>query len=318
MATKTFKIAIRARVNYLKEIREGNPVWFRTLIQRMCFIAPRPLRPIPSAPPGARAMPWNSSRAARKAHQVSYAEWKDNFKTTRPIVYWLTETLPAYYYGIAEKASDMWYDVENVIDNVLVQRADRWKTGLKRTEFDSADELMLRVNFMQYVDYVESTFAHRYIRSQVGKHRNENSDEEKKWTKISNAANRYPWLHFKRYTNKEYALRHLHQSFDDDDYLDHEEIRRLGMVLCLYIWWTQVRPNRGDSEEVSGLLQFRESMRVKYGTKDNMWTFSVLSKEDKEEYRAIMQRDTDLSEEWMREDTDMLVKLVKNRQNLWY
>jgi hypothetical protein len=254
------------------------------------------------------------------AHQQTYKEWKEEFKTNRPITYWLTEILPKYYSFLLDKVDDKWYDVKDKLGNFLIHRADRWKTGVSRWDYETADELMLQVNFEQYVEFVESVYSHRYINTMV--HRNRKADpggvEEKKWVKIDKAADRYPWLHWKKYRNSEYALQYLHlqMAIPHDDYTPRDEIQRLCRAMCLYVWWTQVRPNRGSSEEKSGLKAFRDRITAQYGEEDK-WSYSALTKEQQEEYSKLMHADDDLERKWLNEDTDMLVLLVKERLNLW-
>jgi hypothetical protein len=312
---------MQARFDYLKELRTNNPVWFRCLIQTVLMVPKRPLRPIPHRPTPTNIRNYANNRAARMAHQQTYKEWKENFKTNRPITYWLTETMPKYYAVLLDKIDDKWYDVKDKLGNFLIHRSDRWKTGVSRWDYESADELMLQVNFEQYVEFVETVFAHRYIRTMV--HRNRKADpdgeEEKKWVKIDKAAGRYPLLRWKKYRNKEYALQYLHQqmAIPHDGYTPADEIRRLCRAMCLYVWWTQVRPNRGESEERSGLKAFRDRMTAKHGDKEMAWTYSSLTKEEQDEYGKLMNADDDLEQKWLDEDTDMLVLLVKERRNLW-
>ena len=309
--------ALRKRLAMVKQVRNANPVWVRTLIQRICFVPARPIR-IGMA---ASQMPYPQGRALRKAHQESYREWKDNFRANRPIVFWLTETLPAFVSDVIENIDDKWFDFTDFCDNYFIQRADRFQTGLKRWEHESADELMLQTNFKQFEDFVETVFAARYIRTMVLRERKAepSGEDAMPWEKLEKKVRRYPLLRFKKYRNREYALQYLHEqmSLRSDEYDGADEIRRLGCVFSTYIWWTQVRPNRGESEEGSGLQLVRENMTAQYGEEER-WSFSQLTLEEQNEYRRLMQVDTELEKEWADEDTAMLVRLVKERQNLWY
>jgi hypothetical protein len=316
----TVSPVIQARIDYLKELRTNNPVWFRCLIQTVLMVPRRPLRPVPHRPTPTTIRNYAANRAARMTHQKSYTEWKEEFKTNRPITYWLTETMPKYYSVLLDKLGEGWYEVKDKLGNFLIHRSDRWKTGISRWDYESADELMLQVNFEQYVEFVETVLAHRYINTMV--HRNHkiapDGEESKKWIKIDKAADRYPWLHFKKYRNKEYALQyfHLQMAIPRDDYTPDDEIQRLCRAMCLYVWWTQVRPNRGTADEKSGLRAFRDRITAQYGDNE-VWSYSKLTKDEQDEYRKLMNADDDLERKWLNEDTDMLVLLVKERLNLW-
>lgn len=318
MATTSIKVspAVSQRLAYFKDIRT-KPMWLRTLIQRICFVPERPMRPFT---PG-QAVPYAAGRAARQSHQQLYKEWKENFQSKRPIVFWLTETLPRKYTHVVEAIENVWDDVTSIIDNIFVQRADRFTTGLKRWEFETADESMLYANFHQFELYVETVYSLRYIRSQLHRARKieENPQEIAKWEKINKQAKRYPLIHWKKYRNKEYALQYMHMQLDMpiDEYDGADEIRRTAMILAMYVWWTQVRPNRGESGDASGLNAFRAAMCEHYGDQES-WTWSKLTADEQEEYRKMMVADDELEKEWLAEDTEMLVKLVKERQNIWY
>jgi hypothetical protein len=308
---------IKQRFNELR-LFLARPLLIRSAIQRLLLVPPRPVRTVRGV---ARAIPYAvyaQNKAARRAETEKYLEWKEKFSTTRPILYWFTERLPTYYGKAVDYVEDKWYSVTNTLDNYFIQRADVFFTGIKRTDFDTADELMLAANFNQLELYIESVYATRYIRSQMHTYRNKDDAEFKKWDKINKIADRYPLLHFKKYRNKEYALKYIHSQIDSpiDVYDGPDEFRRYARIMSLYVWWTSVRPSRGSAYDVSGLEAYKTALNEKYG--EFAWSFSILDKEEQEKYRELMHDAEALSDLWDQEDTEMLVLLVKERQNIWY
>ena len=84
----------------------------------------------------------------------------------------------------------------------------------------------------------------------------------------------------------------------------------------LYLWWTQTYRNRPDPYEVSGWTAYCERMRT-----DNPGSFmaSINTKkpEDKKEsYRAhkLLHK---IEAQYEKEDTEMMIRLIKIRQSLW-
>lgn len=288
---------------------DGDPRPVAAFIQRICGIAPRPERTLPAAQ-------W-SNRAARLAHRTASDEWHAKFLKKRPIVYFLTERLPILVERTKANIATAWYQTQGTTHNFFIGRSDKFNTGCKRWEYQDASESMLTANFNQFVDLIEWTCAHRYVSGQVLECRRSNGLEEEhiKWTKVKRDIKRYELLHLKKFRSTEYALEYLHTRMELKGYDDGDDDRRdaLTTKFVLYIWWTVVRPNRGDPRKVSGLEDKMAALTAKHGS----WTWTTLNAEDQTEYRNTMIAEQELQVKWDKEDTDMLVMLIKERHNIW-
>ena len=84
----------------------------------------------------------------------------------------------------------------------------------------------------------------------------------------------------------------------------------------LYIWWTTVYHNRPDPMDASGWSDHCEAMRLKFPGS----FFSSLNSKDPEDKKAsdkahkLMQK---IEKAYEKEDTEMLIRLIKARDSLW-
>ena len=84
----------------------------------------------------------------------------------------------------------------------------------------------------------------------------------------------------------------------------------------LYIWWTTVYQNRPDPMDASGWSDYCEAMRVKY---PGSFFSSVNSKdpEDKKASDKAHKLMCKIEKAYDKEDTEMLIRLIKARDSLW-
>jgi hypothetical protein len=83
----------------------------------------------------------------------------------------------------------------------------------------------------------------------------------------------------------------------------------------LYTWWTTVYPARPDPHDASGWSAYCEAARVANGGK---WSFgsdkSPELKEMSDKSHALLQ---EIEAAYEKEDTDMMIRLIKARDSLW-
>jgi hypothetical protein len=86
-------------------------------------------------------------------------------------------------------------------------------------------------------------------------------------------------------------------------------------ILALYTWWTEVYPNRPDAYDASGWTEYCEASRLSNGGKIN-WSSDKspeLKKQSSKAHKALQKLEAD----YEKEDTDMMIRLIKVRHGLW-
>ena len=86
-------------------------------------------------------------------------------------------------------------------------------------------------------------------------------------------------------------------------------------ILALYKWWTEVYPNRPDAYDASGWTDYCEASRLSNGGKIN-WSSDkspALKKQSSKAHKELQK----LEAAYEKEDTDMMIRLIKVRHGLW-
>ena len=86
-------------------------------------------------------------------------------------------------------------------------------------------------------------------------------------------------------------------------------------ILALYTWWTEVYPNRPDAYDASGWTEYCEASRLSNGGKIN-WSSDkspALKKQSSKAHKALQKLEAD----YEKEDTEMMIRLIKVRHGLW-
>ena len=86
-------------------------------------------------------------------------------------------------------------------------------------------------------------------------------------------------------------------------------------ILALYKWWTEVYPNRPDAYDASGWTDYCEASRLSNGGKIN-WSSDkspALKKQSSKAHKALQKLEAD----YEKEDTEMMIRLIKVRHGLW-
>jgi hypothetical protein len=85
-------------------------------------------------------------------------------------------------------------------------------------------------------------------------------------------------------------------------------------IYDLYIWWKDVRPNRPDVYDASGWTAYCDKREAGRG---DLGFFEYKDDEDRSESRAIHKVLTKMEQDNETEDTQMLIRLIKIRRELW-
>lgn len=207
--------------------------------------------------------------------------WRDNAKKKNPLRYWAAEELLGYLQDFVNLPMDIYYTIEVYIHNRFIDKTHCLKTGLKAGEYYDLDYRILHGLFNELVELVELDFANRAIWD----------DEKKKKYKfvkgrcVEAGIDYLNWASSLRY-NKDYGLTEGDKGYNE---LTPQAIAAQ-KTFELYRWWKNIRPNRINPHDL-----FSEE-------KDGKYYFRKIGK---------------LEDSYDKEDTKMLIKLIKIRGSLW-
>ena len=220
-------------------------------------------------------------RGTEKPFALGLKEWEvwhNESKQKHPFRYYLAENGLKTLQNIIYFPYDVYHTIEVYIRNRYIDRTHLIKTGLKPGEYYEFDTKILHGLFNELVDYVETEISHTM---KVYQDRN--------------------YL-FKNGRCKRAGLDHLDWAInltfgsdygikeDDPDYNKPTPQALSAMIIKeLYLWWTEKRPNRVDP------MSF-------YDEKDRSNSFDKVHMTETQYHQ---------------EDTDMLIRLITIRQDIW-
>ena len=245
--------------------------------------------------------------------------WHANFKTTRPLAYWLTETLPDWLEKPAEWVLDPVSDLKYYIRNRWVSESHKMPTGLAPGQHHEVDQRMLHGLFTTLVDFVEVEKAHMQVIWG-------NALERKKynlpwWRRIH-------WFRWKAWRNPQAGLDYLAWEttlVNNADWFSDPNDPLIGKptsqaeaakeVLALYHWWKSIRPQRPDHMDASGWSAYCDRVREKHGS--IFGDYGKQTEAEQEECKVALQKSTELEQQYEDEDTEMMIRLIRVRGSLW-
>lgn len=221
-----------------------------------------------------------------------WQEWRKEQQSKRPFRYWLAETGLRKLQNIVMFPYDIYREIKYYIRNRWVDKTHYLKTGLKPGNYYEFETRILHGLFNELVDFVETEYASLAKWS---------ADKENKKYKSPAEAGL-------DYLNWSCGLK-----FDEDYGVDKKD-KKYGQLTPqalvaektknLYLWWKEIRPNRPDPMKAAELNWDKKEDDVMSGkvTADERKKFSKLEK---------------IEESYNKEDTKMLIELIKIRQSLW-
>ena len=240
---------------------------------------------------------WNCSRLAdfirgsKKPSGLPWKEWERwhiEEAKKHPIRYWFSESGLKILQDIIYFPVDSYNTIKIYIQNRFIDKTHYIKTGLKPGQYYEIETKILHGLFTELVDFVEIELAHL---SQW------NTGEKYKFINgrcVEAGLDHLAWACSLVY-NEDYLV-----SVDDKDYgkpteqaLDYRKIRKL------YNWWKHERPKRVNPYTCEDFDE--EDDPVEY-IKQNKKKIKIIQKVEKK---------------YDKEDTEMLIELIKLRHTLW-
>lgn len=258
--------------------------------------------------------------AISKPSALPWGEWElwdRQTKASRPIAFWLTETLPNWLEKPAEWTVDPLLEIKYYLRNRYISRTHLLRTGLEPGKYYEPDTQLLHGIFTTLVDFVEVDKAH--MQSVWGSEEDQKKYQLPWWR-------RSRWFRWGEWRSAAAGLAYLHweaslvnEAFCYDDPNDPAigqptpQALAAREIMALYEWWVIRRPARPDPHDASGWTAVYDEKREKYGD-----IFSEITDPDLEaRSRQALLLCNELEEKYEQEDTDMLIRLMKIRQSLW-
>jgi hypothetical protein len=226
-------------------------------------------------------------------------EWNKETQLNHPYVYWFNEELLDTIQDVYLFPKDIYDTFHTWITYSYIKHTPIINTHLKRGDFCAADELILHGMFSILVDFVECEKASMQLWC--------NKDEPRPWWMKSSLTR---WAKFR---NPELGLKYL----DWESKLGVEspwQAKKAQDIIRLYNWWKNIRPNRVDSYDESGLTAYYAD---KEATMIPISSHFSSKPEEKDVWEALSDRENEISQRYEDEDTKMLMKLIEIRRGLW-
>lgn len=227
--------------------------------------------------------------------------WKQIAKKKK-FRYWLTEEFLDYLEDFVCWPASRIIDIRSYFNNRFIRKSHALTSNLKRGSWHDFDTRLLHAAFDELVNFVEIEQAWMFVVF---------SNEDRKKYKT-------PWHRtFLRiglwrcpaagiaYLNWAASLKISEENSSNFDQPTSQALAAQE-TLALYNWWKHERPNRPEPSDCSVLTKYSEENPIT----------SKIARDDKLAHE-ILDIYHQLEKEQEEEDTAMLIRLVKIRQNLW-
>jgi len=261
-------------------------------------------------------------RGTKKLSAGTAEEW-DDWTTTAQMKhnfrYWLAEEGLGHIQDFVTWPVRTLYDIKYYINNRWVTRTNSLTAhsrDIKPGQWQDVGNRFLPCLFNELVDFVEIETAWSHIA----------------WGEKEDAAKYNPpfyatgWFRWRIWRCPQAGLDNLKwqsELIHNEDYCKDEpyymkptpQAVKAQEILALYTWWTEVYPNRPDAYEASGWTDYCEASRLSNGGKIN-WSSDKspeLKKQSSKAHKALQKLEAD----YEKEDTEMMIRLIKVRHGLW-
>jgi hypothetical protein len=245
-------------------------------------------------------------------------EWRTTAKMRHNFRYWLAEEGLDYIQDFVTWPVRKIYDVKYYINNRWVTRSHSLTAhprDIKPGQWRDVGDRFLPCLFNELVNFVEIETAWMQIAW--------NSEERHKYNPPFWASG---WFRWRTWRCPEAGLDNLKwqsELIHNEDYCKDQpyymkptpQAVKAQEILDLYKWWTEVYPNRPDPHDASGWTAYCELSRLSNGGKMN-WSADKtpeLKKASKLAHKELQK----IEAQYEKEDTDMMIRLIKVRHGLW-
>ena len=248
-------------------------------------------------------------------------EWQARAKGYNPVRYWLAEEGLGKLQDFVTYPIRKIYDVKYYINNRYVTRTHALTAhsrDIKPGSWSDVGNRFLPCLFNELVDFVEVEQAWSHIAWGT-------KEDRKKYDAPFYATG---WWRWRTWRCPQAGIDHLDWAMtltlDKDMGVDEDnpeygkptgQALRAKEIKELYTWWTTVYPNRPDPHDASGWSEYCESLRIKFGT--NWIGRSDKDTASKKAGDKALKLTTKIEAAYDKEDTEMMIRLIKIRDSLW-
>jgi hypothetical protein len=224
-----------------------------------------------------------------------WKEWKIEQKMKRPVRYWLAEEGLIKLQNFLMFPADIYREVKYYIRNCWIDKTHYFQTGLEPGHYYEFDYRLLHALFNELVIFVETEYA------SMAKFNNKNKKYKFKNGRCAEAAMDYFNWCCKLKFDKNYGVNKKHPDYGKltPQAISAQKIKEL------YLWWKDVRPNRPEPAKAAGINWDQSREDALLGGK--------ITRKELLEFRKLEK----IEQSYDKEDTKMLIELIKIRKEIW-
>jgi hypothetical protein len=242
-----------------------------------------------------------------------WSEWNKLAKSKYPFRYWIAEEGLYYLQNFINWPKEQLENIRYYINNRWISKSHALTAHPKDIEpgkWCDVGNRFLPCLFNELVDFVEiETAWHHVLWDNEARKKYQtpwwriNYFRWRTWRCPEAGISHLEWASELTYTNPKGKLVPTRQALAARE------------ILNLYYWWKEEYPNRPDPHEASGWSEFCNRAR-----KENNSVFAVLETDNPEhqkESTRILKICKKIEDAQIKEDTQMLIRLIKIRNSLW-
>lgn len=241
-------------------------------------------------------------------------EWRKEAEAAHSFRYWIAEEGLDKIQDVVTWPVRKIYDAKYYINNRWVTRTHTLTSSLKRGQWHDLDTRLLHCAFDELVNFVEVEEAWSHIA----------------WSKEAREKYQAPfwssgWFRWRTWRCPQAGLDKLQwaSSLTNEEWLEEDQ-KHLAEptqqaltareLLFLYDWWKNIRPHRPDPHDSSGWTELCEQRREEGR---GLLDFEERSEEERVSTRKALDLCHEIEQSYEKEDTEMMIRLIKVRRGMW-
>lgn len=248
-----------------------------------------------------------------------WSTWRKTAKSYSNFRYWLAEEGLHKLQNFVYWPTDQLYNIKYYINNRWITKSHALTANpkdIKPGKWCDLSDRFLPCMFNELVNFVEIEQAWHCVAF---------DPESRKKFKVPFYAS--GWFRFRTWRCPEAGLEYLDWASNlkyDEEWVPKDDPdwgKPTGQALAaqeikkLYLWWTQVYPNRPDPYEASGWSDYCESRRT--GDPDDIFGRDDANEQERQQTANALDRLQDIEKQYEQEDEEMMIRLIRVRHHLW-